>query len=104
MKIATLVGNPDSTGPYTLRLSFPDSYMFPPHWHPNAENLTVVSGTLVLAMGERVDNTQLKTYAAGDYLFIPAKHPHFGGAKGATVVQLHGDGPFTINLVDKPAK
>lgn len=101
LKIAVLAGNPDATGPYTLRLSFPAGYRFPPHWHPNAENLTVVSGTFQLAMGERVDNSQLKTYGVGDYLFIPAKHPHFGGVKGATVIQLHGDGPFTINLVEK---
>jgi uncharacterized RmlC-like cupin family protein len=64
------------------------------------ENLTVLSGTFQLAMGERVDNAQLKSYGAGDYLFIPAKHPHFGGVRGATIIQLHGEGPFTINLVD----
>jgi hypothetical protein len=38
----------------------------------------------------------------GDYLRIEGKHPHFGGAKGATVIQLHGQGPFTIELVQKP--
>ena len=99
LKIAVLSGNPDATGLYTLRLSFPDGYHFPPHWHPNAENLTVVSGTFRLAMGERADDSQLKSYSPGDYLYLPAKHPHFGAVQGPTVIQLHGEGPFKINLV-----
>ncbi len=34
----------------------------------------------------------------GDFLYIPARMSHPGGAKGVTVVQLHGTGPFAINL------
>jgi len=100
MKMAVVNGNPDAPGAlYTLRLSFPDGYRFPPHWHPMAENLTVLSGTLLLAMGERTDESKLKAYGAGDYLNIAGSKPHFGGARGATVIQLHGQGPFAINLV-----
>ena len=98
MKMAVVHGNPDASEPYTLRLSFPDGYRFPSHWHPQAENLTVLSGTVLLAMGERADDAQLKAYGAGDYLYIPGTKPHFGGAKGSTVIQLHGQGPFAINL------
>ena len=47
MKMAVINGNPEATEPYTLRLSFPDGYKFPPHWHPSAENVTVLSGTWV---------------------------------------------------------
>jgi quercetin dioxygenase-like cupin family protein len=103
MKIAVIDGNPDAAGPYTLRLSFPAGYRFPPHFHPMAENLTVLSGTLVLAMGERVDDSKLQAYGAGDYLHLPAIKPHFGGARDATVIQLHGQGPFKINLVQTGA-
>jgi quercetin dioxygenase-like cupin family protein len=99
LKMAVLSGSPDATGPYTLRLSFPDGYKFPPHWHPNAEHVTVLSGSFQLAMGERAEPSTLKTYEPGDYLFIPAKHPHFGAVSGTTVIQLHGDGPFTINVI-----
>ena len=99
MKIAAIQGNSAEAGPYTLRLSFPDGYRFPAHWHPMAEHLTVLSGTLQVAMGERADETKLKAYGPGDYLYIPATHPHFGGARGVTVIQLHGQGPFAINLV-----
>ncbi|MGH7569738.1 MAG: cupin domain-containing protein [Gemmatimonadales bacterium] len=104
MKIAVIQGNPDSAGPYTLRLSFPDGYRFPAHWHPMAENVTVLSGTLQVAMGDRADESKLQAYGPGDYLYIHATKPHFGGARGFTVIQLHGQGPFAINVVGGTAK
>lgn len=97
-KIAVIHGDPSGTGDYTVRLTFPDGYRFPVHWHPKAEHLTVLSGSFLLGMGTKVDDTALKTYAPGDFLYLPAKNTHFGGARGVTVIQLHGIGPFTINL------
>jgi len=64
-----------------------------------AENLTVLSGTFLLGMGEKTDDSKLVTYKPGAFLYIPGKMPHFGGAKGATVIQLHGEAPFKIELV-----
>jgi len=104
VRLAAIHGNPDSAGAYALRLSFPDGYRFPPHWHPMAENVTVLEGTLLLAMGDRVQPSGVeKSYGVGDYLYLPATQPHYGGARGRTVLQLHGMGPFTINLVNPPA-
>lgn len=100
MKIAVIHGDPNAdSGMYVVRLQFPDGYRFPPHWHPLAENLTVLSGTFMLGMGEKVDNSTLVTYRPGAFLHIPGKMAHFGGAKGATVIQLHGQAPFKIELV-----
>jgi ketosteroid isomerase-like protein len=96
-KMAVIHGNPAS-GDYTIRLEFPDGYQFPVHWHPKAEHLTVLSGTFLLAQGGTVNASALKTYQPGDFLYLPARNPHFGGAKGVTIVQLHGMGPFAINL------
>ena len=103
MKISVLSGDPNKEGPYTLRLLFPAGYYFPAHWHPNVENLTVVSGTLKLAMGDKTDKAKLKTYTAGDYLHIPPQHPHFGGADVETVIQLHGPGPFGVTVIEAMA-
>jgi quercetin dioxygenase-like cupin family protein len=97
-KITVVHGDPAAAGPYTVRMQFPDGYNFPPHWHPMAENVTVLSGTFLLAMGDTRDNSKLREYQPGDYLFIPAKHPHFGGVRGVTVIQLHGSGPFDVIL------
>jgi quercetin dioxygenase-like cupin family protein len=103
LKIAVLAGNPDKAGDaYTLRLRFPDGYSFPAHWHPNAENLTVVSGTFYLGMGSKAVAGAAKRHVAGDFLFIPGHMPHFGEVRGETVVQLHGTGPFQIMLAGTP--
>jgi len=98
MKLALIAGDPGKEGAYTLRLQFPAGYRFPVHWHPGAENLTVVSGTFQLGMGNTADWNALKNYGPGDYLYIPPRHAHFGGsaASGASVIQLHGQGPFEV--------
>lgn len=102
MQIAVIHGDPAAADkPYTVRLRFPDGYRFPAHYHPKAENVTVLSGTFLLSMGDTA-NEMLTSYAPGDYLFIPPEQPHYGGVKGATVIQLHGEGPFEIKLA-KPS-
>jgi ketosteroid isomerase-like protein/quercetin dioxygenase-like cupin family protein len=100
MKLAVLSGNPGESGPYVVRLQFPAGYRFPVHWHPGIENLTVVSGTFQLGMGNTADLSALKDYAPGDFLYIPPRHSHFGGssAAGPSVIQLHGQGPFQVIL------
>ena len=102
MMIAVIHGDPSKSGDYTLRLKFPAGYKFPVHWHPNGEHLTVLSGTFQVAMGNTADWSQIKSYGPGDFLYVPARHAHFGGAQTETVIQLHGMGPFAINL--GPAK
>jgi uncharacterized protein (TIGR02246 family) len=100
MKLAVLSGDPGAKGPYVVRLQFPAGYRFPVHWHPGVENLTVVSGTFQLGMGNTADWSALKDYAPRDFLYIPPRHAHFGGspASGPSVIQLHGQGPFQVVL------
>lgn len=100
MKMVVLHGDPSKKGAdYTMRLRFPDNYVVPPHWHPEGEHATVLQGSLSLAMGATFDRSALRTYAPGDFLYAPAKMPHYAATKGETVIQLHGIGPFAINLV-----
>jgi uncharacterized protein (TIGR02246 family) len=100
VKLAVLSGDPGKTGEYVLRLMFPAGYRFPVHWHPGVENLTVVSGNFLLGMGNSADWSAVKTYSPGDFLYVPPRHAHFGGssAGGASVIQLHGQGPFQVVL------
>ena len=97
-KIAVLHGNPAGKGDYTIRLMFPDGYRFPLHHHPGAEHLTVLSGTLLWGMGNTANWNATHSHSPGDFLYIPAGHAHYGGARGPTVIQLHGEGPFQIVL------
>ncbi|MGQ0563159.1 MAG: cupin domain-containing protein [Gemmatimonadota bacterium] len=104
IKLAVLSGDPGQAGEaYTLRLLFPAGYAFPGHWHPNAENLTVLSGKFMLGMGEKTDAAKLKTYKPGDYLMIPGEMAHFGKVQGETVIQLHGMGPFAVTVTEQIA-
>jgi len=99
VKIAVLHGNPAGKGDYTLRLRFPAEYKFPVHWHPGGEHLTVLWGTFLLGMGNTEDWTTVRTHEPGDFLYVPARHSHFGGAgRSVTVIQLHGEGPFQLFL------
>ena len=99
MQIAVVHGDPNAeSGDYTLRLKFPDGYRFPAHYHPMAEHVTVMSGSFLLAMGDSGDLEAIQSYAPGAFLYIPKEHPHYGGAEGETVIQLHGMNPFQIVL------
>lgn len=96
-KISVLHGDPFSPGRFVLRLSLPDGYRIPLHWLTTAEDVTVLSGSVQLGIGDMVDPAATQTYAAGDFLFIPARQPHWLQAQGATVLQVTGNGPFQLN-------
>jgi hypothetical protein len=51
-------------------------------------------------MGERFDRTGLKALPAGTFGMIPTGMRHFAEAKGATVIQLHGIGPWSLTYVN----
>lgn len=98
VKRAVLHGNPAAAGDYVMRLQFPDGYQVPVHWHSKAEHLTVLSGTFNIGMGGTHDANLMRAYSPGDFVYMPARIPHFASVRGATTVQLHGLGPFQLNL------
>ena len=99
-RLAVLDGDPTKPGPYTIRLRLPAGYRFPSHTHPGAEHVTVLSGTLLVAAGERAERTRMRTLGPGSYTGIPASVPHVAVARGETVAQIHGTGPFGIDYVN----
>src|SRR5262245_12013524 len=48
-----LTGDPGKDGPYAVRVRLPAGYKIPPHTHPTAENVTVLSGTRQVRPEER---------------------------------------------------
>jgi ketosteroid isomerase-like protein len=106
-KAAILAGDPSQPAPYVLRLQMPAGYKIAPHWHPTDENVTVISGTFALGMGEKFDQAAMKNLPAGGVAVLPADMRHFAMATTSTVVQVHGMGPFVITYVnpaDDPTK
>lgn len=97
---AVLEGDPQQEGPFTMRLRFPDGYKIPPHTHPKVEHVTVISGTFNFGMGEVFDQAATQEMPAGTFGFWPVGMKHFAWAKGETVVQLHGIGPWGIQYVN----
>jgi mannose-6-phosphate isomerase-like protein (cupin superfamily) len=98
-QLAVLHGDPSKSGLFTMRLKMPDGYKIAPHWHTQDEQLTIVSGTLVLHMGDTM-NSEAHGLDAGAYHFLPSKMHHAAEAKGETVVQIHGMGPFDIHYLN----
>jgi hypothetical protein len=99
-KLAVLAGNPSKAGPFTIRAQVPAGYKVAPHWYPGDENLTVLSGTVALGMGETWDDSKLQTTGPGGYVGLPATMRHFFLAKSASTFQVHGMGPFSVNYVN----
>ena len=88
-----LVGDPARSGPYTIRLRFPKGYSIPPHTHPDAREVTILSGTFATGYGERFDPASLKILPAGSFYTEPANMPHYIEIKEDTVLQVSGTGP-----------
>jgi quercetin dioxygenase-like cupin family protein len=99
-KIAVLEGDPTKEGPFVFRALLPDGYRIPPHTHPKVERITVISGVFNVGMGERFDAPKTQAMPAGTYGFWPAGMKHFVFAKGETVIQFHGQGPWSIEYVN----
>jgi ketosteroid isomerase-like protein/quercetin dioxygenase-like cupin family protein len=97
-KITVLQGNPASSGQFVLRLSFPDGYQVPLHWHPTTETVTVISGAGDFGMGNAIDPGTAHGFTAGDFVSIPPRHAHWLSMHAPTVVQVSGNGPFQLNL------
>jgi hypothetical protein len=95
--LAVLEGDPTGAGPFTLRLKLPANYRIPPHTHGgDDEQITVLSGTFYLGLGERPDPETARAFPAGSFLHLPATSAHYAFTRGEVVVQLHGEGPFVI--------
>jgi len=99
-KITVLQGDPGKSGSFVLRLMMPGGYAIAPHWHSQDEQLTVISGTFYLGLGDKVDAKQAKGLPAGGFHFLPAKQHHYAFSKGPAVVQLNGNGPFDITYLN----
>lgn len=98
-QLAVLHGDPGKSGAFVMRFKFPDNYLVPAHWHSQDENVTVISGGFGVGVGEQASRDKGQILGPGTYAFMPAKTPHYAWAKGETIVQITGSGPFDLNLV-----
>jgi quercetin dioxygenase-like cupin family protein len=104
---AILIGDPTKAEVVVSRTKLPANYQIPPHTHPYAEVVTVLSGSVGFGMGEKFEKTG-EMATAGTLNVVPAKHAHFTwtGNEGA-ILQVQYTGPAGIDYInpaDDPRK
>jgi quercetin dioxygenase-like cupin family protein len=99
-EFAVLEGSPGEPGFFNLRIRMPDGFHIAPHWHPNVERVTVISGTFRVGHGEEADPEATQALGPGSYFSFPPEHVHYAYAEGETIIQLTSIGPWVIEYVN----
>jgi quercetin dioxygenase-like cupin family protein len=99
-QIAVLSGDPGKDGPYVLRVKLPAAYKVPPHTHSQDENVTIISGSMHLGMGPKLDESKGEKLTAGGYAHVAKGMQHSVWFTEPTIIQVHGMGPIDFNYVD----
>ena len=106
-RMAVLQGDPGKAEPITVRLDFPNGYTIAPHFHPTDEAVTVVQGTFLIGMGDKVEPSKTMALPVGGFAVAGAGQHHYAIAKGRTIVQVNLVGPFAltyVNPADDPSR
>jgi len=98
---AVLIGDPDATGIYVIRLKVPPGMVFPPHYHDQDRHITVISGVWAFGTGGSGKCEDTIPLTAGAYVFHPQGAVHFDGAcgDGPVEVQIIGQGPVKTTFL-----
>jgi quercetin dioxygenase-like cupin family protein len=99
-RIAVLEGDPSKPGIFTLRVKFPTGAVVPAHWHPRPERVTVLSGRVMVGFGNVVDSSTTREFRAGDFYVNPPDAHHYVIVPVETVVQITGEGPWEVKMVE----
>ncbi|OGB62283.1 MAG: hypothetical protein A2Y94_00020 [Caldithrix sp. RBG_13_44_9] len=101
LETALLVGNPDAPESYAERIKLPAGCRLIPHSHPNQPRMvTVLSGTLYFAFGEKFDESKLTALPAGSFFTEPKDLPHYSMTKEEVILQLNAIGPAGTTYVE----
>lgn len=95
-QMAVLMGNPMKSGPYIIRVKVKDGTKFDVHYHSELENVTVISGTLLVGLGEKMNLNKMMAIPTGGFVSVPANLHHYAMARGQTVIQIDAIGPRTM--------
>ena len=98
---AVLYGDPSKPGVYVMRVKIPAGFKIMPHTHPDEWRTEVVlSGTQYFGVGEKWDESKLKSLPAGTFFAEPKGTPHFAWAKdGEVIVQITAMGPTGTKVI-----
>jgi len=101
-QIAVIEGDLEKAEPFTLRLKLPANYKIAAHTHPAIEHVTVLSGTLHMGAGDKIDREKAVALTPGSFAAFQSGHSMFAWTGEETVIQVHGVGPWGINYIHSP--
>jgi len=97
-RVERVAGDPAIVGaPFVIRIHAEAGYVIMPHTHQVDENIVVVKGTWAFGMGAHFNRETLEPMEVGAYAFAPKDMAHFAFSKTATIIQVHGIGPFATH-------
>ncbi|HKV71106.1 MAG TPA: cupin domain-containing protein [Gemmatimonadales bacterium] len=99
-RMAVLQGDPSQAAMFTVRIELPAGMRVAPHFHPTDEQLTVISGTFLVGMGDSIIVSKAMVLPTGAFATAPANAHHWAMARGRTVVQVSAIGPFVLTYVN----
>jgi hypothetical protein len=96
--MTTLYGDPTASGPFAVRIQFPSGYEIPIGSRPTDGYITVISGKMRLAWGDRLDGPSTQSLVPKAFVRLRASAPYRLRADADSVVELHSSGPFDMKL------
>ncbi|MFN2449359.1 MAG: cupin domain-containing protein [Candidatus Baltobacteraceae bacterium] len=97
--MAVLYGNPSKPGFYAVRLKTGTNWVFPAHYHPGRENVTVISGVFYAGVGKKYDAKKLTAFPAGSFISLAPGLAHYAMTKAPAVIELTGTEPLKDVMV-----
>ena len=98
-RVAVVSGDPGKAGPFTVRIDMPADYKISPHYHPTAETLRLIEGTVHFGHGAKWDDKALKELSPDAPVTLAAKEPHYLHAANHVVLEVQSTGPFAVTYV-----
>jgi quercetin dioxygenase-like cupin family protein len=107
-QIAILLGDPTKAGDVVVqRTKLPGNFLVPPHTHPYAETVTLISGSVGFGMGEKVEKKS-ELSKPGAFYAQPAKTAHYlWTGNEEAIIEVHFVAPGGIDYInpaDDPRK
>lgn len=100
-QVALLLGDPSKPEVFVALVKLPAKYIVPPHTHPKAELITILSGSMGNAMGEKFDDKKGEVLKAGASFALPANHAHYvWTGEQETILELVATGPWGLTYIN----
>jgi quercetin dioxygenase-like cupin family protein len=96
-EMAVLYGDPTQEGDFVIRIRAPKGYRVPPHTHPSAELVTIISGAFSFGRGQSADRASVEKLPAGGFIAMPGGILHYVFVDEDSVLQINATGPWKID-------